>query len=344
MTKVTIKDIAKICGVGVSTVSRAINDFDGINKETKERILKTIEEYGYTPNGSARNLKILNSNTVAVLIKGNMNPFFNKMLDIIENEIQQNGYSFLFHRVEVGQDETTVAINLINEKKLNGIIFLGGVVSETQKRLSKQKIPYVMCSVNYSKQCDKLNYPIVSIDNEAESYRIVDYLCKLGHKKIAILYIKGESIGELRFNGYKNALAKNNIEYNEELCIELKSRFCNSYTFQSGYDAMKEIIDRKIDCSAVFAISDTVAIGACKAIIDSNMSVPKDFSVAGFDGMDMAEYYNPVITTIKQPVEEMASNAVKQLFEQINAGEDIKYSKTIFECSLTKGNSVSSKK
>ena len=340
MSKVTIKDIAKICGVGVSTVSRAINDFDGINKDTKERILAAVKEYGYVPNDSARNLKLISSNTIAVLIKGSMNPFFNKMLDIIEDRVQTNGYSFLFHRVTDNQDETSVAINLVNERKLNGVIFLGGVVSEKQHILNEQKFPYVMCSVNYSEDTKKLNYPIVSIDNEKESYRLIDYLCKLGHKKIAILGIPQESIGSLRFSGYKKALMDNDIEFDERLSVELKSDEDNSYSFKSGYNAMKYILENRIDCTAIFGISDAVAIGACRAITDSGLSIPKDFSVVGFDGMEIAEYYNPVITTIKQPVEEMANSAVSALFEQIKSGENIKYIQTVFDCKLIKGNSV----
>ena len=123
MKTITIKDIAKECGVGVSTVSRAINNHPDISDETKERIMKVIRENNFTPNSTARNLKFTQTKTIAVLIKGIENPFFQKMLKVFEEEIQNKKYTFLLHRVDSNQDELEVALQLIKERKLKGIIF-----------------------------------------------------------------------------------------------------------------------------------------------------------------------------------------------------------------------------
>lgn len=118
----TIKDIAKICGVGVSTVSRAINNHPDINAETKEKIMNTIKEYGYIPNNSARNLKRVDAKAIAVLVKGISNPFFTDMLKVIEAECNKKHYSLELLHIESDEDEVDVAQKVIKEKRLRGII------------------------------------------------------------------------------------------------------------------------------------------------------------------------------------------------------------------------------
>ena len=184
MANLTIKDIAKICGVGISTVSRAINDDPGINQETRKRILKVIKEYNYVPNNSARNLKMTDSNTIALLIKGIDNQFFQGMLKIFEEELKKLEYTFLLHAVGEDQDDVSVAVQLAKEKRLKGLIFLGGQMDYLDTRLEEIGVPYVLCTVAVNMMAPKRNCSSVSIDDEKESYRAVDYLCKKGHRKI----------------------------------------------------------------------------------------------------------------------------------------------------------------
>ena len=125
MGQLTIKEVAKLCGVGVSTVSRAINDHPDINEDTKKKIMDTIREYNYIPNNSARNLKRIDSNTIAVLAKGITNPFFADMIQVFEREITKKRYSFILQHVEEFEDEVDVAVQLEKEKRLKGIVFLG---------------------------------------------------------------------------------------------------------------------------------------------------------------------------------------------------------------------------
>ncbi|MBQ5850383.1 MAG: LacI family DNA-binding transcriptional regulator, partial [Lachnospiraceae bacterium] len=118
MEQVTIKDIAKMCGVGVSTVSRAINDHPDINPETKSMINQVIREQGYVPNNSARNLKRTEAKTIAVLVKGMNNPFFTSMVKSIEKEIKKKKYAMVLHHVEFDEDELDAALELVKEKRL----------------------------------------------------------------------------------------------------------------------------------------------------------------------------------------------------------------------------------
>ena len=322
MDSINIKDIARICGVGVSTVSRAINNHPDINPETKNMIMQAIKEHNYIPNNSARNLKRTDSKAIAVLIKGISNPFFSKMIRIFEEEIQKKKYLFIMQRVDACDDEVDVAVELIKEKKPRGIVFLGGFFSHSKEKLESS------------------SYSWVSVDDFAESYKMTDYLCKLGHKRILILAATqdDESIGRLRLEGYKKALADNGIEPDEELCVFSEvGRDC--YTMDYGFMAMSRILEeKKTDFTAVYAISDSIAIGACKAITEYGMKIPEDYSVAGFDGLDIAHYYNPTLTTIRQPVEEMAESTIKILFDVIRGKAG--HQKRVFRGELVEGEST----
>ena len=319
MKAITIKDIAKKCGVGVSTVSRAINNHPDISEETKSKIMKVVKENNFVPNKSARNLKILDSKTIAVLIKGIDNPFFQKMIKVFEEEIQNRKYSFILHRVDTDQDEVEVALELIKEKRLKGIVFLGGKFSHQEKKLKEIQIPFVLSTIAIAENVDRNIYSSVSVDDKSESEKIVNFLCDQGHTKIAILVAgkSDRSISKLRVEGYRNALKSRNIPINENLIRHTDDNE-NIQVIENGYKLMKELLESKEEFTAVYSISDSMAIGASKAILESGKRIPQDYSVVGFDGLDITYYYNPSITTIRQPVDDMARETTKILFDLIN--------------------------
>ena len=319
MSAVTIKDIAKICNVGISTVSRAINDDPGINKNTRERILKVIEECHYVPNNSARNLKMSESNTIALLIKGIDNQFFQGMLKIYEEELKKIEYSFLIHAVGEDQDDASVALELTKEKRLKGIIFLGGLMRYSQEKLNMLGIPYVLCTVAVNMEKPRRNSLSVSIDDEKESYRAVDYLCKKGHKKIAIITGKENDygVGKLRLEGYKRALSDNGIAYNPVLVRYMKSDLAE-YSVANGYQVTKELLESGVECTAIYAISDLMALGVYKAVFEAGKRIPEDYSVMGFDGLEVAKYFHPSLTTMEQPCSQMVKHSIELLMEAID--------------------------
>ena len=320
MGEMTIKDIAKMCGVGISTVSRAINNHPDINPETKAMINATIKEYGYIPNNSARNLKRTEAKSIAVLVKGISNIFFSSMIKVMEEEIKKRKYTMVLHHVEFNEDEVDVALQLVKEKRLAGIIFLGGYFHHSEEKLKKLHVPFVLSTIgcppeNFSKK----GYSSISVDDELESYHIVTWLIKNGHQRIAILCaaLDDESIGKLRLDGYLRALKENQIEIDQQL-IRPMSKEMEQYSLQSGYTLTQQLLEDGIKCSAVYAISDMMAIGACKAIFDSGKQIPEDYSLAGFDGTELGAFYHPALTTVRQPVEEMAQATAKLLFEVLS--------------------------
>ena len=339
MGQVTIKDIAKICGVGVSTVSRAINNHPDINPETKQLIMDTIQEYNYVPNNSAQNLKRVESNTIALLTKGVGNPLFAEMIQTVQSDVLGKDYLFVLQQVDEMENELEVGARLANEKRLKGMIFMGGASRPKEELLARIQVPYVICTVDAVMPENMDHYGIVAIDDEAESDRLIDYLCRMGHKKIAIItaYAHDTSIGKLRLDGYRRALADHGIECADSLVVHMPAKG-QVYTMKNGYDQTMKLLQSGEKFTAVYAISDTLAIGACKAIFDYGLKVPDDISVVGCDGLDMARYYQPAITTIEQPLTEMALETSRILFELIR--EKGGRRKHIFEARIREGQSV----
>ena len=211
-----------------------------------------------------------------------------------------------------------MATALVKEKRLKGIIFLGGSTEHSKEKLSQLTVPFVLSTVGLVNQPEEGLCSCISVDDYKESYKMVDYLCKLGHKKIAIMLQSTEdrSIGQLRFEGYVKALHDNGLEVDERLVRTIR-KAGNHYTIPDGYETMKKFLEEEVEFSALYAIADSLAIGACRAIVEAGKSIPKDYSVAGFDGLDMGTYYNPSLTTIRQPVEDMAQATIKTLFSVI---------------------------
>lgn len=319
MFEPTIKDIAKMCGVGVSTVSRAINNHPDINPETKERIMNAIKECGYVPNDSARNLKRSDAKAIAVLVKGISNPFFTSMIKVIEKECKKKHYAMELSHIEADEDEVDVAQKVVKEKRLRGIIFLGGLFSHSEEKLSKLNVPFVFSTVgSVPENISKNQYSSISVDDCRESAKMVEYLISLGHTRIAILAAEaeGESIGRLRLEGYHNALKVHGIEADARL-IRRTDEGLSHFSMENGYLTMKNLLESKVEFTAVYAVADALAIGALRALHEAGLRVPQDISLAGYDGIDMANYTVPSLTTMRQPVEEIAKETTKLLFNII---------------------------
>lgn len=339
MGNVTIKDIARICGVGVSTVSRAMNNHPDINQETKDMIMQAIAEHNYVPNNSARNLKRTDAKAIAVLVKGISNPLFNRMIKVIEQVAQKEKYELILHHVDDKQDEVLAAIELEKEKRLRGIIFLGGHFAHSEEKLQQIPVPFVLSTINLMEEEGRQEYASVSVDDVKESFRIVEYLIKKGHRRIAVLSSRqdDESIALLRLRGYRKAMEQYQIPVDEDLICYLENDEV-AYTMEAGYQMTDELLKNGKEFTAVFAMADRMAVGACKAILDHGSRIPEQYSVAGFDGLDVAQFYNPSITTIRQPVEEMAEATIRMLLDVIRKKGKNRH--LVFEGQLIEGQSV----
>lgn len=324
MGEMTIKDIAKKCGVGIGTVSRAINNHPDINPETKQKVMEVIRETGFVPNNSARNLKRTDAKCIAVLIKGISNPFFSSAIQVIEKQVQKKKYAMVMQHVESYEDELEAALELVKEKRLRGIIFLGGSYHHDKKQLAMLKVPFVFCTIGTVEDTEESReYSNIAVDDRAESKKMVDYLLDLGHQRIAIITegAEAESVGQLRLEGYRDAHAARGIQVDEALILEIKEK-SDPYTMKNGYQKTKELLQSGAPFTAIFAIADYLAIGVCRALYEEGLRIPEDVSVAGFDGLAIGEFYTPQLTTISQPVEAMAEKTVQLLLNVISGKSD----------------------
>ncbi|WP_283696051.1 LacI family DNA-binding transcriptional regulator [Clostridium perfringens] len=325
-----IRDIARLAGVGVSTVSRVINDHPDVKDETREKILKIIKESNYIPNNSARILKKNNTNNIGVLVKGVFNPFFAEMINIIGNRINEAGYTMILQQNDYAtEDDVDNLIAFVKEKRLQGIICLGGnFLNINDESFQFLDIPVVLTSVNTLSKESKSKFSSIEIDNVLAAKASIQYLIDKGHRNIGILLGEKNDVGisGLRLEGYKKALEENNIPYSEE------NVFIGDYDYSGAYRVTKEIINNRKDITAIFSISDIMAVGAAKSVIDQGLQVGEDISIMGFDGMDISKYYNPGITTVKQPKKNMANNSIDLLLALLAKKEDHKH--IIFETKI----------
>ena len=325
-----IRDIARLAGVGVSTVSRVINDHPDVKDETREKILKIIKESNYIPNNSARILKKNNTNNIGVLVKGVFNPFFAEMINIIGNRINEAGYTMILQQNDYAtEDDVDNLIAFVKEKRLQGIICLGGnFLNINDESFQFLDIPVILTSVNTLSKESKSKFSSIGIDNVLAAKASIQYLIDKGHRNIGILLGEKNDVGisGLRLEGYRKALEENNIPYSEE------NVFIGDYDYSGAYRVTKEIINNRKDITAIFSISDIMAVGAAKSVIDQGLQVGEDISIMGFDGMDISKYYNPGITTVKQPKKNMANNSIDLLLALLAKKEDHKH--IIFETKI----------
>ncbi len=333
-----IKDIAELAEVGVSTVSRVINNHPDVKESTRKKILKIIKESNYIPNNSARILKQNNTKNIGILVKGVFNPFFAQMTNIIGKIINQNGYTAIVHQNDYNlYQDVDILIAFIKEKRLQGIICLGGNFSEiTDDSFKEVNIPIVLTSVNTISKQGKSYYSSIGIDNVKSAYDAARYLINKGHKKIALVLgdANDTGISLRRLEGYEKALRKESIEIEEDLII------IGGYSSEKAYEETIKLLKERKDITAIFSLSDIMAIGVAKAIIDSGFRIPEDISLIGFDGMDESKFYNPSITTVKQPQKLMAAMSINLLFSLINGQEENRH--ILLDTKLIERNSCAS--
>lgn len=334
----TIKDIAKTCGVSISTVSRVLNNRPDVSESVRKRVLAVVEACGYIPNDSARDLVRSHSDAIGVVVRGSGNLFFSEMLKSISREIDRGGYTMVLRQITSEADEIKTGAILEREKKLRGLIFLGGRFDYTPAELSSIGVPYVCCS--YSNEFGSLDpdsYSSISIDDYKTAYRAVSHLISLGHRRIAALVSSpnDRSISELRYNGYLAALNDHGISFDPSLLACTNGRF----DIEAAYVEMDSLLNRGADFSAIFTLSDTFAIAAIKALHNHGRQVPRDCSVIAIDGLDVSAYTLPTLTTMIQPAGDMGREAVEILTNILDNGGPTRHVR--LEAALRKGDSVS---
>lgn len=311
----TIKDIAERCGVSVSTVSRVLNHHPDVSQTVRNRVLQVIEEVHYVPNNSARDLVKAQSDDIGIVVRGAGNPFFMEVIPVMEQAILQKGYTPWIHQINTEDDELRTGAELVRSKKLKGLILLGGRFDYDDTQIAVLDVPFVCCT--YGNSFGKLKetqYSCVTIDDMNEAKKAVEVLIQKGHTKIAILLDSTDdsSISELRYRGYCEALKEARIPLDEDFVQET-----GTFSMEDAYTGMTKLLQRRTDFTAVFAIADSMALAAMRALHDGGKMVPEDVSVIAIDGIPMSNFVVPALTTLVQPKRDMGEEPVRILLDMI---------------------------
>lgn len=309
----TIKDIARKAGVSVATVSKVMNGYDDIGEATKAKVLQIIEENNYRPNANAQSLRTNKSFLVGLFFKdhqdsGVKHPFFRGIISGLEEKLLENNYDMILF--SANWEDQFSYLEKCQFRNVDGAILMGMPKDDPKlTELLNAKIPSVFIDLDMS--AERASY-IIS-DNEEGARKAVRHLAELGHQNIAT--IEGEEITvptQKRLAGYKAEMEAQNLEIRDEWVIQ------GRFSVGGGYQAMKEILALENKPTAIFCQGDEIAVGAMQAIKEAGLKVPEDFSIVGFDDIEISQYLNPALTTIRQKKEEMGIEAANMVIELIN--------------------------
>lgn len=337
--EISISEVAKRAGVSKSTVSRILNNKGKFSKEVVERVRKIVKKYNYKPNILARSLRSRKTKAVGLILPSVTNLFFLEIIKGVEDIASQSSYIVILCDSDERKEKESMYFHMLEDRWVEGIIY-SGVTGDTEQEkqniedLSKKNIPIVLID----REIEDYFTSAVLIDNKKAAFDATNYCINLGHRRIG--FISGPLEVKIfleRLKGYRKALEKRGIEFDKNLVEE------GSLTIESGILATRKLLAKKEPPSAIFASSDSMAIGAIKEIQKEGLKVPEDISVVGFDDIPLASLISPPLTTVSQPKYQMGREAMILLLRMIEE-EKASKSKIILETKLVVRKSTSKPK
>ena len=317
----TIKDLSAQTGYSVGTISRVLNNQPNVSQKARETILRAAAECGFQLNANAKQLKQQHSNSILVLVKGAHNKVFALLVESIQDRIAETKYSLVVDYMDESENEVLRAVQLSLEKKPRGILFLGGNRENFVADFDKIRVPCVLVT-NNAAEFPFPNLSSVSSDDKLAGRIAIEHLISLGHRKIAI--IAGDhthsDIGRLRFEGAMEAFREHGICFDPDTDCETVR-----YTCPDGYRAAQQLLARNREFTAIFAMSDVMAVGAIRGLCDAGKRVPEDISIVGFDGLELGEFTIPRLASVLQNLEELAARSFRMLLDNIESSTAARY-------------------
>lgn len=307
--KVTIKDVARRAGVSMSTVSQILNGKEQrFSSDTRRRVLQARDELGYVPDFNARNLIMNSVKSIGVIVPDISNPFFSTFIKSIEQLAMEQNYIPLILSSDGNQElERSYLEQLIN-RSIDGIIIASPSVGqeEIDTLLKKNRIPYLLIDQNPVSDGDR-----VMTDDFHGAGLAVNHLARLGHRRIAMIMAARPSDNlRRRLSGYIEALRENGIEFDKNLVIKTEMSKIG------GLNAARKLV--RTDATAVLTVNDEVAVGLYRGLQSLGKRIPDDYSIVGYDNIDLDEYLTPPLTSISQPIHELGATAFRQLTARIS--------------------------
>lgn len=310
---VTIEQVAARAGVSVATVSRVLNNSDAVRPKTAMRVRDAIEALNYTPNQAARNLRRNETRVILALAPNFSNPYYSNILTGIGELAHEKGYSVFICNTDGKAENEKAMLETLEAHRADGAIFLGCQKHYTWLSGYAERFPLVQCC----EYVPELPIPSVTVDNYAAAKQAVGYLLSLGHRKIAILSADNAHIStQLRLQGYLDAMCEAGAAVKEDWI----TRADPVYSFPSGRRCAEQLLALSDRPTAVFCISDILALSVIYAAQDMNLAVPQALSVMGFDDIEYSAMYRPHLSTVAQPMYELGRRSTAMLIDAIQTG------------------------
>ncbi|MCM3727604.1 LacI family transcriptional regulator [Neobacillus cucumis] len=321
---ITTKDIAKMANVSQSTVSRCLNDSPMISEKTKKKVLKIAQEHGFQFNANARSLSANKTNTIGVILPQSLfgqgiEVYFSSWQNEIIESLERMQMDVIISFFENRFTKQNNIERFIAAKKVDGLIIMEPSLDDKAiATLEKTEVPFIFCKYlpPFYKTKD---VDFVCVDQYKGGYIAGDHLIKLGHRNI--MCISADIIGgefQQRIEGFKAAFKDHHLQYDEDKI------FYGDTTFHSGYRLIMDNIDILKDVTAIFAQNDLMAQGAITAMKELDIKVPNEIAVIGFDDIELCTFYKPYLSTIHQPIKEIATLTCKRLIEKLNSTSTMK--------------------
>jgi LacI family transcriptional regulator len=329
----TIKDVAKLAGVSISTVSVALNGAANVSPELMERINAAVAQLDYTPSATARSLKRGVTKLIGLLVADITNPFYSEMMEVIEAEAQRGGYSLILANSAQDVDKERTYLRLMQSHRVDGLIVSVSARSsrETLVDFQRTKIPTVLVDRTFP----GLTFDSVLLDNQAAGMAAVDLAIGMGHRRIGIIGgPSGISSSEERLRGYRDALAAAGIPFDPALVAP------GDFTIDGGYEAARLLLTLPRPPTAMFSANNSMAIGMMRCVAEMGLRCPDDISVLSIDDFPWAEAFTPRLTTVAQPLREMGRRVVRLLIDRIEGRGEPGVAQHIFQPQLRQRDSV----
>jgi len=326
-TKVRIKDIAQKTGLSITTVSRVLNGKAKqyrISKKSQQIIEKAAKEFNYVPNYFAVNLKSGKSNTIGLIIPSLSNPFFANIASIINNEVRKHSYTLVIADSNENIETEKMIVQQFVARNIEGLIIVPcGSAVEHIEQINIQGLPLILLDRYF----ENSNIPFVATDNFEGAVMATKHLLDHGHSFIACIQGVKKSIpNKLRLNGFKETMQKNG---NEDFRI-----VGDDFSVQNGYLETKLMLQWKERPTAIFTLSNTIAMGCLQALKEEKIQVPEDISIITFDDHPYLDFLATPITSIAQPVEHISKIALRYLFSRINDDDESRANQVILKPEL----------
>lgn len=326
---VTIKDVAKLAEVSISTVSRVINESKPVSPEARRRVLHAIETLRYEPNEVARSLVTKKSNLIGVIVDDIGSQYVSQIVRGIEEIGRMYNYDIILSS-SYGNAETEFRfLQLLKTKQVEGIILVSEIINEkVVDYMKNSKLEFMYLNRYYNIP----ELPTIALDNKKATKMMMNYLIELGHKKI--LYLTQENNTDISIEKEK---VEAYVESMEEIGEELNIIKIDNLKIDGGYKIGREILKLKEEkgITAVFCCQDELAIGLMNYLFDNNISVPVDISVAGYGDINVASIYRPTLTTIKEPFYDMGAISIRKMLKKL-IGEPIDDDRIVLPIRLIK--------